>query len=114
MSRSQPLESRSFEAFNARFLSAEEVSRTFVPPSQYFRLAETNHSVLIGPRGSGKTTLLKMLQIRSLAVWKHPKAEGIRRDLAFHSIFLGTDVLWGSQLESGSKAITNDHKRSQI
>lgn len=114
MNQSQPLQSRSFEAFNARFLSAEEVSRTFVPPAQYFRLAETNHSVLFGPRGSGKTTLLKMLQIRSLAAWDHPKAKQIRNDLAFHSIFLGTDVLWGSQLESGSKAITDSHKRSQI
>lgn len=114
MSNTQPLQSRSFEAFNARFLSAEEVSRTFVPPAQYFNLAETNHSVLIGPRGSGKTTLLKMLQLRSLAAWDHPKADQVRKDLAFHSIFLGTDVLWGSQLEAGSKSISDSRKRSQI
>lgn len=114
LTESQPLKSRSFEAFNARFLSALEVSRTFVPPPQYFRLVETNHSVLIGPRGSGKTTLLKMLQIRSLAAWKHPRAPEVRQNLAFHSIFLGTDVLWGSQLESGSKEILDERKRSQI
>ncbi len=107
-------QARSFQAFNARFLSAEEVSKTFIPPPQYHSLVETNHSVLIGPRGSGKTTLLKMLQLRSLAYWKHPSASDVRDNIAFHSIFLGTDVLWGSQLEAGSKAISDSYKRAQV
>ena len=107
-------QSRSFQAFNARFLSAEEVSKTFIPPPQYNSLVETNHSVLIGPRGSGKTTLLKMLQLRSLAFWNHPSASATRESIAFHSIFLGTDVLWGSQLEAGSRSISDDHKRAQV
>lgn len=107
-------QARSFQAFNARFLSAEEVSKTFIPPPQYHSLVEANHSVLIGPRGSGKTTLLKMLQLRSLAFWKHPDATDVRDNIAFHSIFLGTDVLWGSQLEAGSKAISDPYKRAQV
>lgn len=104
----------SFQAFNARFLSAEEISKSFIPPPQYHSLVESNHSVLIGPRGSGKTTLLKMLQLRSLAYWKHPDASEVKSNIAFHSIFLGTDVLWGSQLEAGSKSISDAHKRAQV
>lgn len=103
-----------FEAFNARFLTSEEVARSFIPPPQYDRLVEIGHSVLLGPRGSGKTTLLKMLQLRSLASWKDERASEIRRNLGYHSIFLGTDVLWGSQLDSRTKGIADDEKRGQI
>jgi hypothetical protein len=105
---------RSFEAFNARFLSAREVASTFVPPPQYDSLLERNHSVLLGPRGSGKTTLLKMLQLRSLAAWNHERAPEVRARLPFHSVFLGTDVLWGSQLESRTSVIADREKTAQI
>ena len=105
---------RTFEAFNARFLTSEEVARTFIPPPQYDRLVAPGHSVLLGPRGSGKTTLLKMLQLRALAAWHHETADEVRRNLGYHSIFLGTDVLWGTQLESRTKEITDEEKRTQI
>lgn len=105
---------RAFEAFNARFLTSEEVARTFIPPPQYDRLVEVGHSVLLGPRGSGKTTLLKMLQLRALAAWQHDKASEIRQNISYHAIFLGTDVLWGSQLESRTKDIADEEKRAQI
>lgn len=109
-----PPPARAFEAFNARFLTSEEVARTFIPPPQYDRLVEGNHSVLLGPRGSGKTTLLKMIQLRALAAWKHEKASTIRKTISYHAIFLGTDVLWGSQLESRTKDIPDEEKRAQI
>ncbi len=109
-----PSPGRAFEAFNARFLTSEEVARTFIPPPQYDRLVEVGHSVLLGPRGSGKTTLLKMLQVRALAAWDDEKAAEVRRNIGYHAIFLGTDVLWGSQLESRTKDIADDEKRSQI
>lgn len=105
---------RAFEAFNARFLSPAEVAKSFVPPPQYERLIEQNHTVLLGPRGSGKTTLLKMLQLRALAKWEHPLAEEARKNIPFHSIFLGTDVLWGSQLESRTSTILDQEKAVQI
>lgn len=105
---------RAFEAFNARFLTSEEVAKTFIPPPQYSKLIEVSHSVLLGPRGSGKTTLLKMLQLRALAAWKHETAEHVRKGLGYHSIFLGTDVLWGSQLESRTKEIADPEARAQI
>ncbi len=105
---------RVFEAFNARFLSAEQVAKTFIPPPQYAKLTEQSHSVIFGPRGSGKTTLLKMLQLRTLASWDHPLADGIRKEIAFHSIFLGTDVLWGSQLEARTSSIADSEKSAQI
>jgi hypothetical protein len=105
---------RTFEAFNARFLSTSEVADSFVPPPQYDRLIEQNNCVLFGPRGSGKTTLLKMLQLSSLLSWQHENASDYRARLPFHAIFLGTDVLWGSQLESRTKAIKSPEKSSQI
>ena len=109
-----PMPARTFEAFNARFLSTGEVASTFVPPTQYDRLIEQNHSVLFGPRGSGKTTLLKMLQLSSLLAWNHERADEVRRRLPFHAIFLGTDVLWGSQLESRTGVIESPEKSAQI
>ena len=111
---SESQHSRTFEAFNARFLSTSEVADSFVPPPQYDRLIEQNHSVLFGPRGSGKTTLLKMLQLSSLLSWRHERAPEFRARLPFHAIFLGTDVLWGSQLESRTQAINSPEKSSQI
>lgn len=111
---SDPSMVQSFEAFNARFLSAEEVAKTFIAPEQYFRLVEANHTVLFGPRGSGKTTLLKMLQLRALTEWNGPNASEIRKKLAFHAIFLGTDVLWGSQLEAKCKGIADQEIEFQI
>lgn len=105
---------RAFEAFNARFLSTSEVADSFVPPPQYDRLIEQNNSVLFGPRGSGKTTLLKMLQLSSLLYWQHENASDYRARLPFHAIFLGTDVLWGSQLESRTQTIKSPEKSSQI
>ncbi|MBB3987985.1 hypothetical protein GGQ68_004339 [Sagittula marina] len=109
-----PQRNRSFDSFNARFLTSEEVAATFIPPKQYNELLSVGHSVLFGPRGSGKTTLLKMLQLRSLASWRHQSATSVRRSLGFHSIFLGTDVLWGSQLEAICNRITDVHRSDQI
>jgi len=110
----KPVPGRAFETFNARFLSSEEVASTFIPPPQYQQLVKQSHSVLFGPRGSGKTTLLKMLQLRTLASWSHPAADRIRDNINFHSIFLGTDVLWGSQLEIRTAAIADVEKATQI
>jgi hypothetical protein len=106
--------SRGFEGFNARFLTSEEVAKTFIPPPQYAQLVEIGHTILLGPRGSGKTTLLKMLQLRSLAAWEGEYAAQVRREIGYHSIFLGTDVLWGSQLAARTDGIRNSEKRSQI
>jgi len=105
---------RAFETYNARFLSTSEVARTFIPPPQYDSLVDQNHTVLFGPRGSGKTTLLKMLQLSSLIEWRHERADVFRANLPFHAIFLGTDVLWGSQLESRTAVIADQEKIAQI
>ena len=50
-----------FGAFNARWLTPEDVARSFVPTTHFKALAKFQHSLLMGPRGCGKTTLLKML-----------------------------------------------------
>lgn len=105
---------RAFETYNARFLTTSEVAHSFIPPPQYDGLVDQNHTVLFGPRGSGKTTLLKMLQLSSLLEWQHERAPAVRATLPFHAIFLGTDVLWGSQLESRTATIDDAEKTGQI
>jgi hypothetical protein len=114
MSTAPNLNARAFETFNARFLTTSEVARTFIPPPQYEGLIDQNHTVLFGPRGSGKTTLLKMLQLSSLLAWQHDRAADVRASLPFHAIFLGTDVLWGSQLESRTSTLIDGEKAAQI
>lgn len=107
-------QARLFESFNARFLSNAEVAASFIPPPQFATLIELGHSVLMGPRGSGKTTLFKMLQLRSLALWSGDGAEEAQREIAFHAIFVGTDTLWGAQLESKLKSISSEDVKNEI
>ncbi|PZO46791.1 MAG: hypothetical protein DCF16_18570 [Alphaproteobacteria bacterium] len=94
--------SRGFEAFNARFLTPEQVARTFVAPTQYWDLLSSGHSVLRGPRGSGKTTLLKMLQPIALAAWQAPEAPRACELLDFTAIFVPADILWSEQITTAA------------
>lgn len=88
-----------FEAFNARFLTEEEVADRFVPSAGYQKLISRNHSLTIGPRGSGKTSLLKMLQVRALNSWTHQSAETYRSKVDFVGIFIPTDIQWFEYLQ---------------
>lgn len=88
-------------AFNARWLSPEDVARQFVPIGQYYRLVHSRHSLLLGPRGSGKTTLLKMLTRRALQVWRSERERGDRAGVpepGFEAIYIPSDVRWSYEL----------------
>ena len=105
MSASEHSAGSVYESFNARNLSPTQVAKTFIPPHQFRDLVSRQHSLVVGPRGSGKTTLLKMLQLPALAVWEHPDADAIRRDIDFTGAFVATDVSWGEQLSHFDGAI---------
>lgn len=87
----------SFEAFNAKKLTASEVADSFVVPDTFRAIAGSDHCYLIGPRGSGKTTLLRMLTAESLNAWKGQEADELKPQIGFWSVFLPTDQLWSQQ-----------------
>lgn len=88
-----------FDEFNARYMAAQSVARTFVVPSHLFpTVASGTHTVIVGPRGSGKTTLLRMLQDESVAHWHGAEAEEYRQRIDFTGVFVPADRLWASQL----------------
>lgn len=88
-------------AYNARTVPPRDVARSFIPPVSHFEgLAAPNHTLLLGPRGSGKTTLLKMLTLRALRNWHHPKAITLIGSIRFNAAFIPADVAWGKQIES--------------
>jgi len=81
-----------FESFNARWISAEQVAKTFIlRQSEFAKLSGVKNSLVIGPRGSGKTTLLKMLTITGLREWAKISDSSIPGDVSYVSVFLGAD-----------------------
>lgn len=104
----------SFEAYNARWLTASQVASTFVPPSQFCDIAKHRHTVLVGPRGSGKTTLLKMLQPAALERWTGTDADWYRKNINFTGVFIPADVSWSQQLESANSLIQNNDQRTLL
>lgn len=91
-----------YGAFNARWLSLEDVARTFVPVPQFLQLVHESHSVLLGPRGCGKTTLLKMLTKRAIASWDQSAREGRFKTTfeppRYEAVYISSDVRWSYEL----------------
>jgi hypothetical protein len=89
-------------AFNARWVTPEQVARQFVPIPQFLRLVHSANSVLLGPRGSGKTTLLKMLSDRALRVWRQERAAKYQLPPfeypQFHAVYIPSDVRWSYEI----------------
>lgn len=87
------------KTYNARFVPISDVASTFIPPEPHFsRLISRGHTIIRGPRGSGKTTLLKMLTVRALSRWQHPKSPGYVEQIRFNAAFIPADVTWEKQL----------------
>lgn len=88
--------------FNARCLSPEEVAQRFVVIPQFYRLLNTSHSILLGPRGSGKTTLLKMLTTPALNIWEAEQEKATKEVIfkrpEFESIYIPSDIRWAYEL----------------
>lgn len=81
-----------FESFNARWISADQVAKTFIlRQAEFTKLSGVKNSLVIGPRGSGKTTLLKMLTITGLREWAKISDSSIPNDVNYVSVFLGAD-----------------------
>ncbi|AMR33469.1 hypothetical protein A0256_19610 [Mucilaginibacter sp. PAMC 26640] len=86
------------ESFNARYLSYEDIAKTFIPNDQFYQLVTNNHTLLMGPRGSGKTTLLKMLAPPGqFYLDRYKTATDI--NLGFIGIYIPTDIQWNKQIE---------------
>lgn len=95
-----------YTTYNARHLAPKEVAETFIWSDNFGKLIQNNHAIILGARGCGKTTLMKMLTIPALYNWDSEKAENIRTNIPFYSIYISTDIYWnvknqtyGSQLK---------------
>jgi energy-coupling factor transporter ATP-binding protein EcfA2 len=97
---------------NARSKTPIEVARGFVPPPQYWEIAQPGNTVLVGPRGSGKTTLLKMLQGLGLEHWQSPEAERAREMVTYSGIFVFADQSWSGQVTGFSKQLDDELRTS--
>lgn len=102
------------DSFNARQLSALDVARDFVAPSQFYQLLGLNHCVLIGPRGSGKTTLLKMLQPDSSFAYSSGAHGATAQNIAFVGIFVPADVRWAKQLAAHVDGIDCEETKKRL
>lgn len=107
-------ESGLYKAFNARWLSPEDVARKFVPIPQFSALLGQDNCVLAGPRGCGKTTLLKMLTRRAQNVWEQERTSSYDGALpikpSFEAIYVPSDVRWSYEL----RAIASDVKDQSL
>lgn len=88
-----------FDTFNARYLTFEQVAKTFVPTNQFSQLISNSHSLIMGPRGSGKTTSLKMLSPLSLLYWNSTEANNYKNKIPFWGIYIPCDIRWKKEIE---------------
>ena len=88
-----------FESFNARYLSYEDIAKSFIPNHQYTQLCSNNHTLLLGPRGSGKTTLLKVLTPSCQNYLKKQDKKDTFVELDFYAIYVPTDIQWKKQID---------------
>src|ERR1039458_2564544 len=103
-----------YGAFNARWLSPEDVARAFVPTNHYRSLVKFQHSLLMGPRGCGKTTLLKMLTKPAQDYWHKERCRQepeLRRSFDrpdFVAIYIPSDVRWAFELRELDSYLSDD------
>lgn len=89
-----------FETFNARYLSLEDVAKSFIPNRDFIKLYQSSHSILMGPRGCGKTTLFKMLTPRAINVWNSENSKQHKTKINFWGIYIPADKQWDRQLKN--------------
>lgn len=114
-----------YGAFNARWLSPEDVARAFVPTAHFHALTHFQNSLLMGPRGCGKTTLLKMLTRPAQRVWTQerlPKDPSLSqyRSPDFEAIYIPSDIRWSYELSAvtreleGNEVLAERTQRAQV
>lgn len=92
--------------YNARHLEPSEVAKRFIWSDNFEKLAQNNHSVILGARGCGKTTLMKMLTIPALYAWDNDdRAQIIREKIPFYGVYISTDIYWDVKNNTYSKQL---------
>lgn len=103
-----------YDTFNAKYLSFQDVSSSFVANEEYFNLTRNNSILLMGSRGCGKTTLLKMLTPSSLNSWNDPEAKNIKEKINFTAIYIPSDIQWKNQYNYLTKHLNNQQSVVEI
>jgi len=99
---------------NARSKSSIEVAKGFVPPPQYWEIAQPGNTLLIGPRGSGKTTILRMLQGVGLEHWDSEDADVARGLVNYSGVFVPADQSWSGQVEAFGRDLDDNQLRVDL
>ena len=89
-----------FEVDNARYLSTEEVVRTFVATDSLWRLISSKNHIVLGARGSGKTALLRMLAHSHLSRYPITRAKKIIESRSFIGFYLPAKADWVGGLKN--------------
>lgn len=90
------------EIENARNLTMQQLSETFIPTTLYMQLLSRKNHILFGARGQGKTALFRMLSfpgMRTLAK-KYPSIGRIVSEKKIFGIYLPTKIEWIQSLSS--------------
>ena len=101
-------EKKYHQSFNARYMSFEEIAKSFIVSEHFKNIIRPEHTILTGSRGCGKTTLLKMLHPKALAVWDTDEAREIKRNIEFNGVYIPSDRQWKSQFDTFKKKFPND------
>jgi hypothetical protein len=83
-----------FEIDNAKSLYPQELSATFIPTSDWWRLFSARNQVVLGSRGSGKTAVLKMLAHQYLSKHRHARARAIVASNSFVGLHIAMNLDW--------------------
>lgn len=101
-------ESKFQQSFNARYMSFEEVAKSFIVSEHFENIIKPEHTILTGSRGCGKTTLLKMLHPKALHSWNTSEGNVIKNKIDFTGIYIPSDRQWGSQLMTFQQKFPNN------
>lgn len=94
---------RLLEVNNAKNLTREEITRTFVPQDSFWRILTPKNHVVMGSRGSGKTAIAKMISHSHLSEFNHPLAHQIIQRRNLIGLYVPARLSWlGSQIEKDS------------
>ncbi len=89
-----------FEVENAKNLSPEDLSRTFVVTKDFTRLLSRKHHIVLGSRGSGKTAMVRMLSHGLLRNLSDKWAKKIIDSKEFIGIYVPTKLEWVGSLKN--------------
>lgn len=101
-------------SFNAKTMSWRDIVNTFVPPSEFHKLAALCHTLILGARGSGKTTLLKMVSKNALDLWDDTLGCEWKNKINFTGIYIPADAIWESMLASIKKIVRDESMASLL